>query len=159
MSGSALKALKRKHELDEDTSSSPKEQKKPKNAKRVSSKKQLLNDDEEEAPKTAKTTTSTCKPLTLIQPTLKQSKLSFLKAPKESDDWLIEDFLYDPQWKQLLKDEFEKKYFLEINQKIKDGYKKDINRPPKELVFNALNSTKLDQVGVDLKNKFCKLLS
>jgi len=142
MSGSALNQLKRKHELDEETSS-PKEQKKP---KRVSSKKKP-DDNDEAAVKTAKDT-STSKPLSVIQPTLKQSKLSFLKAPRQTDDWLIEDFLYDPQWKQLLKDEFEKKYFVEINQKIKDGYKKDINRPPKELVFNALNSTKLDQIKV-----------
>ena len=38
-------------------------------------------------------------------------------------------------------------FFLqEINNNIKEGYKKGINRPPKELVFNALNSTKLDKV-------------
>ncbi len=62
------------------------------------------------------------------------------------DNWNIEDFLFDKEWKNLLKEEFSKKYFIEINNNIKEGYKKGINRPPKELVFNALNSTKLDKV-------------
>jgi hypothetical protein len=66
--------------------------------------------------------------------------------PVTGDGWNIEDFLLDKEWKSLLKEEFSKKYFLEINNNIKEGYKKGINRPPKELVFNALNSTKIDKV-------------
>lgn len=58
----------------------------------------------------------------------------------------IENYLYDSEWKQLLKDEFKKPYFVEINNKIKPGYEKGINRPPKDLVFNALNTTKLKNV-------------
>ncbi len=90
------------------------------------------------------------KPINTSQTTsnLKQSKLSFFKVSKQPDDWLIEDFLFDKEWKNLLKEEFDKKYFIEINRQIKDGYKKDINRPPKELVFNALNSTKLSEVNL-----------
>ena len=65
-------------------------------------------------------------------------------------EWFIEDYLLDREWKSLLKEEFEKKYFIEINKIIKEGYKKNILRPPKELVFNALNSTPLKQV--------CKIL-
>lgn len=61
-------------------------------------------------------------------------------------EWNIQDFMVDEQWKKLLKDEFEKSYFKEINNFIKEGYKKNIVRPPKELVFNAFNSTKLNQV-------------
>lgn len=87
-------------------------------------------------------------PLNTIQNNMKQTKLSFLKAPKESGDWNIQDFLYEKQWKELLTDEFALPYFKEINDKIKPGYKKDIVRPPKELVFNALNSTKLNDIKV-----------
>ena len=69
-------------------------------------------------------------------------------AKKSKDDWNIEDYLTDKEWKSLLRDEFSKKYFLEINKNIKEGYKKGINRPPKELVFNALNSTKIANVNL-----------
>lgn len=90
------------------------------------------------------------KPLTQVQNNLKQSKLSFFvnKVPKDDDDWTISDFLYDKEWKSLLTEEFEKDYFKKIHEVIKPGYKKDIVRPPKELVFNALNSTKLKDIKV-----------
>jgi len=94
-----------------------------------------------------------------------QQKLSFspsVQKPSEKEkpqelpkpivrpngEWLIEDFLLDEQWKKWLNDEFEKPYFKEINRIIREGYKKNILRPPKELVFNALNSTKLDKIKV-----------
>jgi hypothetical protein len=90
-----------------------------------------------------------------------QSKLSFFTpaSPKQAGndrpievikrpngEWQIEDYLVEEQWRRLLKEEFEKEYFKKINAAIKEGYKKNIIRPPKELVFNALNSTKLNQV-------------
>jgi hypothetical protein len=102
--------------------------------------------------KNKKETTSilTNKNINSNQTNMKQTKLSFFKAPAQKDDWLIEDYLYDKEWKNLLKDEFEKGYFIEINKQIKDGYKKDINRPPKELVFNALNSTKITDVILNI---------
>jgi hypothetical protein len=65
---------------------------------------------------------------------------------RPNGEWLIEDYLIEEEWRRLLKDEFEKDYFKKINLTIKQGYQKNINRPPKELVFNALNSTKLSQV-------------
>jgi hypothetical protein len=67
-------------------------------------------------------------------------------VPRADGQWFIEDFLLDKEWRSLLKDEFEKKYFIEINNVIRGGYDKNILRPPKELVFNALNSTKLKNV-------------
>ena len=89
-------------------------------------------------------------PLTSIQNNnaLKQTKISFFKVPKDDGNWNIEDFLYENEWKELLRDEFEKDYFKEINESIKPGYKIDNVRPPKELVFNALNSTKLKDIKV-----------
>ena len=74
------------------------------------------------------------------------SALEIQIEKKSTDEWSIEDYLYDKEWKSLLSEEFNKKYFIEINKNIKDGYKKGINRPPKELVFNALNSTKISSV-------------
>lgn len=67
---------------------------------------------------------------------------------RENGEWFIEDYLTDEQWKKWLADEFEKPYFKEINAFIKEGYKKNMVRPPKELVFNALNSTRLDKIKV-----------
>ena len=83
-----------------------------------------------------------------LQASVKEKEtVDIVKAPVVTgDNWNIEDFLLDKEWKSLLTEEFSKKYFLEINKSIKEGYKKGINRPPKELVFNALNSTKLNKV-------------
>lgn len=58
----------------------------------------------------------------------------------------IQDYLRDPKWRSLLSKEFEKKYFTEINQFLEKEYAKGIVRPPKELVFNAYNSTNIDNV-------------
>jgi hypothetical protein len=106
---------------------------------------------------------------TVIKSPMVQTKISFFKgkdSPKPAGnqqtkavpnpvpvrpngEWFIQDYLYDEQWRKLLKDEFEKDYFQKINNHIKDGYKKNINRPPKELVFNALNSTSLKDVIIN----------
>lgn len=67
---------------------------------------------------------------------------------RANGEWFIEDYLVDEQWRRLLADEFEKPYFKEINAFIKPGYEKGIVRPPKELVFNALNSTKINNIKV-----------
>lgn len=63
-----------------------------------------------------------------------------------STGFKIEEYLTDPEWKDLLKDEFEKDYFKKINSILDDGYKKNIVRPSKDLVFRALNLTKISQV-------------
>lgn len=97
---------------------------------------------------TKKESMSKDSPLKPIQNNLKQSKLSFFKVPKDDGNWHIQDFLFDKEWKSLLAEEFEKDYFKVIDDKIRPGYKKDIVRPPKELVFNALNSTKLHDIKV-----------
>lgn len=86
-------------------------------------------------------------PLAPVQ-NLKQTKLSFFKQQKDDGNWNIKDFLYDKEWKNLLEDEFEQDYFKTIEDTIKPGYEKDIVRPPKELVFNALNSTKINEIKV-----------
>ena len=65
---------------------------------------------------------------------------------RNDGEWEIQDFMYCEEWRRLLKDEFGKKYFSDINNFIREGYKKGINRPPKELVFNAFNSTRLSDV-------------
>jgi hypothetical protein len=67
----------------------------------------------------------------------------------DNENWLLSDYI-EGEWKEALLDEFKKKYFIDINNKIRDGYKRDINRPPKELIFNAFNSTQLS----DVINKF-----
>ena len=61
-------------------------------------------------------------------------------------EWMIEDYLRESEWKNALKEEFNKKYFMDINKVIKEGYQKNIVRPPKELVFNAFNSCKLSNI-------------
>lgn len=105
-------------------------------------------------------------PLSSSSKLLIQQKLSFSPSVKSSTanisttsiqikpierpngEWLIEDYLVDEEWRKCLEDEFDKKYFKEINLVLKPGYQKNIIRPPKELVFNALNSTKLDNIKV-----------
>lgn len=61
-------------------------------------------------------------------------------------DFKIEEYLTEPEWKELLKDEFEKDYFKKINSILNEGYINDLVRPSKDLVFQALNLTKISQV-------------
>ena len=63
-----------------------------------------------------------------------------------SNGFRIQDYLIDSTWKRLLQSEFQKSYFLEINEFLEKEYQKGIVRPPKELIFNAFNSTKIDEV-------------
>lgn len=125
-------------------------------------------ENKHQTPKTKESIKSTEEPVSSSpmqkQNKLKQGKLSFKpletkekpvsKEPSKEvleaearGEFKIENYLNDPEWKQLLKDEFKKPYFIDINSKIKPGYEKGINRPPKELVFNALNTTKLKNVN------------
>lgn len=62
------------------------------------------------------------------------------------DNWKIEDHLLDEEWRDLLKDEFKKKYFIEINNFLTKEYQEKVIKPPRELVFNAFNSTKIDNI-------------
>ena len=64
----------------------------------------------------------------------------------EAASWRIEQFLTDLEWKEALKDEFERDYFKELNKVLGASYAKNLARPPKEKVFNAFNSTKLSEV-------------
>jgi uracil-DNA glycosylase len=63
----------------------------------------------------------------------------------------LEDFIYDIEWKEILKEEFSKNYFLVLNKILDNTYEKGLVRPNKELIFNALNSTKLSQVYIKVK--------
>lgn len=62
----------------------------------------------------------------------------------------IEDYLIDNRWKQLLKSEFKKPYFKEINRALQIDYADKTIFPPKELVFNAFNVTKFSKVSLKL---------
>lgn len=73
-------------------------------------------------------------------------KKKLIKIDQIQSDFKIEDYLEDSEWKDLLKEEFDKDYFKDINRILDDGYKQDIVRPSKDLVFRALNLTKINQV-------------
>ena len=47
------------------------------------------------------------------------------------------DVKIEPSWKELLKDEFEKPYFSELIQFVKNEYKTTKIYPPGKLIFNA----------------------
>ena len=51
-------------------------------------------------------------------------------------------------WFELLKDEFQKQYFLNLQNFLNAEYKSKTIYPPQEKVFNALNQTKFDDVRV-----------
>ncbi len=54
----------------------------------------------------------------------------------------------DDSWKQLLKDEFEKDYFKNLVNFIKDEYTNNVIYPPGPLIFRALNECKFEDVKV-----------
>ena len=51
-------------------------------------------------------------------------------------------------WYYKLKDEFDKKYWIELSSKIKNSYKNKIIYPKPHLMFNAFNSTHLNELKV-----------
>ena len=61
-------------------------------------------------------------------------------------EWKIQDFLVDAEWRSLLASEFEREYFVELNRFLERGFRSRTFRPVESLVFNAFNSTRIDQV-------------
>jgi uracil-DNA glycosylase len=51
-------------------------------------------------------------------------------------------------WKELLKDEFDKPYFVELAKFVRDEYKNGAVYPPPKFIFNALDSLPVDKVKV-----------
>ncbi|MDO8548514.1 MAG: uracil-DNA glycosylase [bacterium] len=54
----------------------------------------------------------------------------------------------DPRWKEVLKDEFEKLYFLSLTDFVKAEYKKGAVYPPPKNIFRAFDLTPFDKVKV-----------
>lgn len=54
----------------------------------------------------------------------------------------------DPSWKERLKDEFEKPYFKDLIEFVKNEYKTQTIYPPGPFIFRALNECTFDKVKV-----------
>ena len=54
----------------------------------------------------------------------------------------------EPTWKQQLQGEFEKPYFAELTEKVRQEYQRGTCYPPGPLIFNAFNLCPFDQVKV-----------
>jgi uracil-DNA glycosylase len=50
--------------------------------------------------------------------------------------------------KEVLKNEFEKTYFADIKNKLRDEQKQYIIYPPEKLIFNAFATTSFEQIKV-----------
>jgi hypothetical protein len=61
----------------------------------------------------------------------------------------LRDYLIDSEWRSLLCDEFEKNYFHHLETFLCGEFERGVEvYPPKEDIFNALNSCPLSQVKV-----------
>ncbi len=58
------------------------------------------------------------------------------------------DVKIEPLWKEQLKDEFEKDYFIKLTDFVRQEYKTKIIYPPAKLIFNAFDHTPFDKVKV-----------
>ncbi|HCQ31087.1 TPA: uracil-DNA glycosylase [Candidatus Collierbacteria bacterium] len=54
----------------------------------------------------------------------------------------------ESSWKELLKDEFEKSYFKDLAEFVRQEYQSGTVYPPPKFIFNALDSLPVDQVKV-----------
>ena len=54
----------------------------------------------------------------------------------------------EQSWLNLLEDEFNKEYFILLKELVKSEYNTKTIYPPRKLIFNAFNSTPVDQVRV-----------
>jgi len=52
----------------------------------------------------------------------------------------------EPSWKEKLKDEFEKEYFIKLSEFVKNEYKSNTIYPPGSLIFNAFNLCPFEKV-------------
>lgn len=61
----------------------------------------------------------------------------------------LSEISMDDSWKTILKDEFEKEYFIQIKEHLVADYKKGLDiYPPGQLIFNAFNTTPFNKVKV-----------
>ncbi|PJZ81988.1 uracil-DNA glycosylase [Leptospira meyeri] len=60
----------------------------------------------------------------------------------------MKDVQIESGWKEALKDEFEKPYFSNLREWVRDQYKTSIVYPPAKLIFNAFDSCPFDKVKV-----------
>jgi uracil-DNA glycosylase len=58
------------------------------------------------------------------------------------------DVTIDSSWKSLLKDEFEKEYFIRLTEFVREEYKTKTVYPPAGLIFNAFNLCPFPEVKV-----------
>lgn len=58
------------------------------------------------------------------------------------------DVKIDESWKVLLKDEFEKDYFIQLTQFVRNEYKSQRIYPPGKLIFNAFDQCPLNNLKV-----------
>ena len=56
--------------------------------------------------------------------------------------------LEDPSWIEVLKEEFKKPYFEELEKKLNQAYAEELVYPPKKDIFSALNLTPFSKVKV-----------
>ncbi|TGK79835.1 uracil-DNA glycosylase [Leptospira montravelensis] len=60
----------------------------------------------------------------------------------------MKDVQIESGWKEVLKEEFEKTYFTNLREWVRDQYKTSTVYPPAKLIFNAFDSCPFDQVKV-----------
>lgn len=60
----------------------------------------------------------------------------------------LAQYLTDPSWQTVLKDEFQAPYFIELERELSKAYQEDTVYPPKEDLFSALNLTPFSKVKV-----------
>ena len=60
----------------------------------------------------------------------------------------LSQYLKDPSWLEILKEEFKTSYFQELEQILSKAYAEETVYPPKEDLFAALNLTPFSKVKV-----------
>lgn len=60
----------------------------------------------------------------------------------------LSQYLTDPSWQSVLRDEFKKPYFLELEEILNKAYEEEVVYPPKKEIFTALNLTPFSKVKV-----------
>lgn len=60
----------------------------------------------------------------------------------------LSHYIQDPSWLEVLSEEFDVPYFIELEKELSRAYKEEIVYPPKEDLFSALNLTPFFKVKV-----------
>jgi hypothetical protein len=85
-------------------------------------------------------------------------KSKYVKVEKQEESEAepnIMDLITEPSWKTVLDQDYKSKHIANLTKFLNEEYEKNIIYPPKNKIFNALNTTPFNKVKVVILGQDC----